>query len=111
MTDAPSIRIAQLRQLTQMLLDSCEAWGGEEWVLDEDLYWEVDECVRYDFSRTPDGKDFTAGQLYDDWHFLTPLLDNPEEAHPVMLLHLAPLLRYMALNIPHQNTRGQGGRD
>lgn len=107
MPDKPTLNIIQLRQITQMLLDSCEALGGSEWVLDEDLYWEVDECVRYGFTRSPECGDFVVGQLYDDWHFLSALLEDPDQAHPLMLIHLAPLLRYMALHINGQNTKGQ----
>lgn len=39
------------------------------------------------------------GQLYDDWEFLQPLLKDKESSLPLMFIHVAPLLRYIAQSV------------
>lgn len=65
--------------------------------LAEDNYWDSPEAERYDFSKSP--REWHSGQLYDDWHFLSKILEDDERAVAYMLVHAAPLLRYIGESI------------
>jgi len=79
MVKYPTIRIAELRRIIDALLVHAEKTRGPELRLDHDYYWEV-------------------GSLGDDWEFLHNMSqeDIESEGPYQMLIHVAPLLRYLA---------------
>jgi uncharacterized ParB-like nuclease family protein len=60
----------------------------------KDCYWDLDEPALYDMSKDPD--DFTVGRLTDDYHFVGGVHRGQAGDHAFNLIHIAPLLRYLA---------------
>ena len=91
---ALEINISELRLVINRILDHIEHDLGHASVkLDEDDYWDVADEERYDFTKSPEN--FEHGQLHDDWEFLSSILKDKDQAVALMLIHAAPLLRYV----------------
>ena len=60
---------------------------------DRDFYWEVPSDQLYAVKKEQPQLDM--GRLLDDWEFLAPRRNDKEQAVALMLIHLAPLLRYL----------------
>lgn len=60
---------------------------------DRDFYWEVPSDQLYAVKKEQPQLDM--GRLLDDWEFLAPIINDKEQAVALMLIHLAPLLRYL----------------
>ena len=58
-----------------------------------DFYWEVPNNHLHDVAGAQPQLD--VGRLSDDWEFLTQLLNDDEQAVRFMLVHVAPLLRFL----------------
>jgi hypothetical protein len=69
----------------------------DEIELIKNYYWEVPEDCLYSLEKDP--SDFTSGSLVDDLDFLKPLLSDEDQAISLMLIHVAPLLRYIATKV------------
>jgi len=69
----------------------------DEVELTEDYYWEIPESSLY--AVQDDIEPPTVGSLVDDLAFLRPLLTDKGQAVSLMLLHVAPLLRYLATKV------------
>jgi hypothetical protein len=67
--------------------------------LEEDLYWTLPEEVRHDMSKTPTASH--AGNLFDDYDFVVPLIKDRDQAMPLMFEHIAPLLTALATRLPN----------
>jgi hypothetical protein len=78
-------------------LTSC---GFEKLAINEgrDFYWEVPEEKRYAVNEAAPVVD-EVGRLADDLEFMRPLSQNKDQAIALMLMHAAPLLRYLAYEI------------
>lgn len=88
--------LVALRRVINLILDRMEQEAGSSRVaVTLDNYWDVPSFMRYDFSNVPDGQTFEHGQLYHDWEFLTAILEDETQAVRPMLMHVAPLLRYL----------------
>jgi hypothetical protein len=88
------IKISDMRLVINRILDHIEHDLGLTAVkLSQDSYWEVSYNQRYDFTKTP--TDYDHGQLYDDWEFLTSILKDNDQAVSLMLIHAAPLVRWL----------------
>ncbi len=92
----PTIHLAELRRIINDLLEHAEQVNGPEFVLEQDYYWDLDNEAVYGFSSEapkPEG----VGSLGDDWEFLLNLRgsDIKEDGPSLMLIHAAPLLRYI----------------
>ncbi len=91
------IEIEELRKITNWIFDHIrDDVNIKEINLDEDFYWDIDDDKLYDMQSKP--IEIDVGQLYDDWEFLSKI-DNKEEAVSLMLIHLAPLLRYIGTKV------------
>ncbi|WP_422087890.1 hypothetical protein [Variovorax sp.] len=91
---ALEINLTELRLVINRIFDHMEHDLGQISVkLENDGYWDVAEGERYDFAKKPES--FDHGQLYDDWEFLSAILDDKDQAVSIMLAHVAPLLRYV----------------
>lgn len=87
------IDIEKLRTITDLIFDHIvNDLKVKKIELSQDYYWSIETEQLYDMSKDP--TELTAGQLYDDWDFLTKI-ENRDEAVALMFIHLAPLLRYI----------------
>ena len=92
-----SVKIAELRLIVNRILDHIEQDLHISAVpLKKDYYWTI-LGDRYDMSKEP--AEFGAGQLYDDWEFLTSILEDKDLAVAAMLEHASHLLRYVGEEI------------
>jgi hypothetical protein len=60
---------------------------------DADFYWDVSSDQLRRMSEGPPRPDI--GRLSDDWAFLESILRDQRHAVSLMLIHVAPLLRYL----------------
>jgi hypothetical protein len=60
---------------------------------DQDFYWEVPSDQLYAVKKGQPQLDM--GRLLDDWEFLAPIKNDNEQAVALMLIHLAPILKYL----------------
>ena len=94
---AVDIKLSELEAILAALVHQLfvEFPDGVVSISDEnDYYWHVpmDELNRMD--SQPQKLD--VGRLSDDWEFLRPLLKNKGQVFPLMMIHLAPILRHVA---------------
>jgi hypothetical protein len=68
-----------------------------EVALTADYYWDIPDSSLYAVNSDMEAP--TVGSLVDDLEFLRPLLTNEEQAFSLMLIHVAPLLRYIATKV------------
>jgi hypothetical protein len=96
MTDAnvPAVPIGDLKAVVNLILDHIVHDLKIEAVqIEEDFYWDVDSKYLYDVQTT--ASDLSIGSLRDDWEFLTKMGNDRRDAVSLMLIHVAPLLRYI----------------
>lgn len=102
MTKYPVVNIGELRGILNDLLDHVEAINGPDLRLDQDYYWGVDSDLLYDMTKEVPKAD-RVGSLGDSWEFLLNLRKQEGDikgAGPsLMLIHAAPLLRYIGEKI------------
>jgi len=95
-----ALPIRDLKTVLDLILDRLIAEGVYEIPItaSADLYWDIDGEHLYDMTKRPPEltPELTVGRLSDDWQFLSPLLTDDQQAFPLMLIHVAPLLRYIA---------------
>jgi hypothetical protein len=102
------VRIDDLRQVVNRILDFIDKDLGMAVVpLERDYYWSIPEDTLYAMKQEPAQLD--CGSLRDDLDFVRSAQRNPEEALPLVLLHVAPLLRALATSVP--NFTSSEGRD
>jgi hypothetical protein len=66
---------------------------------DEDFYWHCSAPGIYDASTQPTEKDLTIGRLSDDMEFVQSVKRGQSADASINLVHVAPLLRYIAETI------------
>jgi hypothetical protein len=93
----PTINISELRRIVDALLVNAEKQLGPEVHLDQDYYWDASGPNIYDMSQPVTAVE-EVGSLGDSWEFLFNMRgrDIAPEGPRLMLLHVAPLLRYLA---------------
>jgi hypothetical protein len=85
------IKISELRSIINHLLDGVEGEVGPAGIrIERSDYWDVKDEERYE-SSMPTG--YGVGNLKDDWEFLLPILDDPEMAVRLALVHVSPILQ------------------
>jgi len=93
-----TISINELRVIIDAILSHItDDLGIDSIKLDKDFYWEIPDVRLHILDQKPE--QLTMGSLCDDWGFLQPLLSERDQALSLMLLHAAPLLRYIALKV------------
>jgi len=92
----PIVNIGELRRIVNGLLEHVERVNGPELRLEQDYYWDLNAGVVYDMTKTVDDLG-EIGSLGDSWEFLMGLstCDIPRDGPSLMLIHVAPLLRYI----------------
>jgi hypothetical protein len=91
------VNLRELKAVALALIDSAiDANGGPSVRIDSsaDFYWEVPPESLY-LVRDEQPK-LDVGRLSDDWEFIRPIAADANGATPLALIHLAPLLRYLA---------------
>ena len=92
------IHISELRNIANAIFNHMENQLEIEQVsLGKDYYWCLSDDQRYNMLAEPE--DHLVGQLFDDWDFIKPIADDPSLATPLCLVHLAPLLEYLATQV------------
>ncbi|ANH69264.1 hypothetical protein ABE85_19890 [Mitsuaria sp. 7] len=71
-----------------------ENLGKDHIELDEDLYWEVPFPDLFNLRKSP--VELEVGNLSDDLEFLDAIQSEPKNATALSLVHIFPLLRYLA---------------
>jgi hypothetical protein len=88
-----NIKISELREIINRLLDKLQEEAGDLIDISEDDYWEISQGERYNILRGIGQP--TLGKLSDDWEELQKLLK--EDDYDIFLwhdlAHLAPILR------------------
>lgn len=93
-----AINIGQLRTIIDSILSHIENdLQLKEIELSEDYYWNIADDVLYMGENKEE--EITVGSLCDDLEFLMPLLHDKDHAFSLMLIHVAPILRYLALKV------------
>ena len=87
------IEIEELRTAVNLLLDHLRDGGIRQVELGKDYYWELDSERLYEV--TDDPADFSIGSLFDDWESVQKLASGQHEPVVLLLLKVAPLLRYL----------------
>lgn len=97
--------VAELRAVVNSIFLHIENdLGAKEVELTEDYYWNIADEVLY-MGDNIEGE-LTVGSLHADLDFLHPLVNDKAQAFPLMLIHVAPLLRFMAMRTSANKTTG-----
>jgi hypothetical protein len=63
----------------------------------KDHYWNVLDSDLYETERP---EELGAGSLRDDWEFLLACANDKARQLPIMLIHVAPLLKALSSAVP-----------
>jgi hypothetical protein len=66
--------------------------------LTKNFYWSIDDESLFATAEKP--KELDVGSLVDDWEFVLSASKHPDRALPANLVHVAPLLRALAMAVP-----------
>lgn len=88
------IKIQELREAVDLLLNDIASSGQTEIVIDKDYYWSIKSTERYDPYNTP--SDLTLGQLSQDVIETAALVRNPQIMHNQHLSWVSAILVYIA---------------
>jgi hypothetical protein len=95
---SPEIEIAVLKRAINAVLDHMiEDLGMQKLTIEQDYYWHIPESELYDPHKTPIGLDL--GRLPDDADFVKLIRRGEYGDACLNLVHIAPLLRYIAETI------------
>jgi hypothetical protein len=88
------VPVGELKTIVNLILDHIVHDLKIETVsIEEDFYWDVDSKGLYDVQTT--ASELDIGSLIDDWEFLAKVSEDHRQAVALMLIHAAPLLRYI----------------
>jgi hypothetical protein len=93
---ASEIDLIALKQAVNQILDHIVHDLGIKTLpipAESDYYWEVPSDTLHSVKSSQPQLDI--GRLSDDWEFLLKMLETPNGAVALMLIHLAPILRYL----------------
>lgn len=94
-----TVNIGELRAVVNNIFDFIEKDLGKVNIdLTTNFYWSVPDNLLYAMDKEPTELD--CGSLVDDWDFVKTAADKPEQAIPLTLLHVAPLLQALAVLVP-----------
>lgn len=85
------IKISELKQGFEIVLNNLLENGIEELELEFDYYWNIEESEKYDVEKDP--KEFDIGQLSDDYHELQKITSGKSEPLSYSLVWLSSLAR------------------
>jgi hypothetical protein len=96
------IQICDLRKIINMIIDTIEFDDNLKSVViddDRDFYYQIDNERSFDVSRELGVDEIEIGRISDDYEFLLSILQDENQALPIMLEHVAPILYFLALRI------------
>lgn len=94
-----SVNIAILREVINRILDFIETDLNLTAIdLDKDFYWSIADDVLYTVENSSPQLD--CGSLADDLEFVLSAYEHRDQALPLTLLHVAPILRMLAITVP-----------
>ena len=85
------VTISELRSISENLFVHLEKMGLDTIDIENDFYWVISEEKRYNAYNEP--KEFTLGQLTDDWSELKQILQGENEPIAYALAWLSSILR------------------
>ena len=92
------VEVSVLRRAINAILDHMtEDLGVQKVTIEQDYYWHVPESELYDPRKAPQGLDL--GRLPDDADFVKLIRRGDSGDVCYNLVHVAPLLRYIAETI------------
>jgi hypothetical protein len=86
-----TVKVSELRSICETLLNHLEENGFSTIEITSDFYWNIPEGTRYDRYEEP--KEFTMGQLSDDWNELQKILRGNREPLGYALVWYSAILR------------------
>jgi hypothetical protein len=94
---AVEIKLGELKSVIGVLLDKAIA-ASDNGILsipdNRDYHWDVPtQEISLPDKQPPQP---VAGRFSDDWEFLRPMLQKKEQVIVYTLVHVAPILRYLA---------------
>lgn len=93
------LSLADLRALTQKLLDYLEEQGHKTLELPQEYYWHIPKEAKYDQPVAPASEVLSLGQLSFDWENLQSLLEEKHDPVGYDLVWLAAILRALGETI------------
>jgi hypothetical protein len=87
------IRLAELRQVAEMLFDHLEAQGNDEFDIADDYYWTIRREQLYDPLKDP--TELGLDQLTDNWEWLNSVRSGEAAPTAYHLVWLAAFLRWV----------------
>lgn len=107
-TKKVQIDIAALQKQVNAIFDHIlQIQEVEKVNLEEDYYWHMDNDNLYDVTKDP--SNMGIGSLVDDLEFLSGDISDISNTSPLMLMHVAPLLEYLATEAGWHGERGEDG--
>ena len=94
-----NVQISVLREVVNRIFDFIERDLRMKSIeLPNDFYWSIADDVLYKMEQHPGQLD--CGSLADDYEFTAAAYDDPSQAIPLVLMHIAPLLKALATAVP-----------
>ena len=107
MENRRTVQIIVLREVLNRILTFVEDdLGRREMLLAENSYWAIGENDRYSMEIQP--QQLECGSLIDDWEFVRSAFDDPGQAIPLTLMHVAPILQALATALPSYPPQSKG---
>ncbi len=97
MEKTSQVDIKKLKSFIVEIFDFMEKENGMHIPLKHNLYWKIPYIEKYDLSKEAEISE--CGSLDDDWEFIEKASNHPEQAIPLMLLHVAPILEVLATQV------------
>lgn len=91
------VRVSELRQATNLLLDHLERSGHTEIEMETDYYWSIPNEKLYSVSEEP--SDFTVGQLSEDLQNVRAVIGGKRPPIAYALVWVSTLLRFIGSKI------------
>lgn len=93
-----SVDVSVLRDVTIRIFDFIERDLMRSVELSRDFYWSISDEELHEVGRKP--QDFAVGSLIDDFHFVATAHRDLDQAIPLTLIHIAPLLQWLSRAVP-----------
>lgn len=91
------IEIEALRLVVNAIFDHIADLKISHVDLDQNFYWEVPREDLFVTNVKPEME--CLGSLHDDLEFLAPVIEDKDQAVSLLLVHVAPLLRFVGEKI------------
>lgn len=99
--DAKELRIDALRRVVDQIFDFIQRDLNISSIkIDRNFYWSIPEEILFDVAEKPPTS-LDVGSLIDDYEFVLEASRDRDQALPLTLLHVVPLLREIALKAPN----------